>query len=247
MSRAVARLVVSAGAIAATLVSQAAWADDELGCTSDMQCSGESVCEGGKCVALNPTTEPAIVEFHEVPMRAPERPPSRWRSVDLGLFYLASPPIAGPLRSSEITQAFGIELGLRMNRELRWSFALAYQAATKDGLILSGLRAEPATLGYRFTVLSRPRWMIGVEPAVRLASIEVYDVTPSGIDVFLSSGFSLSALVAFDRRTYLRIEPIGFDIRWLFAGGSVLTDPDLGLQWRLRISLGVLLGAVKTD
>jgi hypothetical protein len=164
-----------------------------------------------------------------------------WRPQRIGIYYLATLPVAGNLRSTEVGHSVGIEGASRLFAELRWRSTFGYQAAPGAGTVVHGFRAEFMSLGYLFDVAHTKAVRFGVEPWVNAINLETYfSSSGRGSAYVFSSGWSVAAILGFgDSHGYLSVEPVGMDLRWLLAGDGLQTQADIGMQWRMRVSVGL--------
>jgi hypothetical protein len=170
-----------------------------------------------------------------------EDEPAPWRSQRIGIYYLMTPPLAGNLKSLETGHSVGIEGTSRLFAELRMRSSFGYQAAPGLGTVVHGFRAEFMSLGYLFEVAHTKAVRFGVEPWINTVNLETYFYPNGrGSSYVFSSGWSVAAILGFgDSHGYLSVEPVGMDLRWLVAGDGFQTQADLGMQWRLRVSVGL--------
>lgn len=106
----------------------------------------------------------------------------------------------------------------------------------------TGLRLEPATLGFAIPVLDRPRWRLEIEPTAMLANVTYLEGGSSAASVVtLSAGADVRANLAYGH-LFVAVSPLGFDVRYAgidgsapkaraFAGGAA--------TFRLRVFVGV--------
>ena len=106
----------------------------------------------------------------------------------------------------------------------------------------TGLRLEPATLGFAIPVLERPRWRLEVEPTAMLANVTYLEASSSAASIVtLSAGADVRANLAYGH-LFVALSPLGFDVRYAaidgsapkaraFAGGAA--------TFRLRLFVGV--------
>jgi hypothetical protein len=204
------------------------------GCGKDTDCKFDRICRAGACV----DTRPPPPDGPPPPSRA-ERP--AWRGQRFGVYYLGIVPVGGDIRPPEMAHSVGIESFSRVFDELRFRFALGYEAQPTATSIQHGIRTEIIGLSYTFTALDSGGIQIGIEPIVRLFDIESFFPSgATGAQFDLASGWAVGGVFGFgDRHGYVSFEPIGMDFRWLQVGDGIPTVATLGASWRIRLAVGV--------
>ena len=233
-------LVVAAAAAVITTSSGVARAQPE-GCGKDTDCKFDRVCREGRCVDVPPAPPPSPA-YAPPPGPPPPIPKHRpWRSQRLGIYYLGMLPVAGVNRPPEVAHSVGLQDASRIFEELRFHFAIGYQAQPTAGNTQHGLRTEIIGLGYTFTVLDGKDVQLGIEPVLHVFTLEGYFPTGNlGAELDLGSGWGVLGIFGFgNRHGFLALEPIGMNMRWLRTGDDIPTTAGLGVSWRLRAAVGL--------
>lgn len=135
------------------------------------------------------------------------------------------------------THNLGAELSLG-GRMLRYHLTGALSLAGSA----TGLRLEPATLGFALPLLARHGWRLEVEPTAMLANVTYLEGASSTASVVaLSAGADVRANLAYGH-LFVALSPLGLDVRYAgidgsapkaraFAGGAA--------TFRLRVFVGV--------
>jgi hypothetical protein len=228
--------LVTAAAFALASLPGVALAQAYYGCGKDTDCKYDRICRAGQCVDAGGYRS-----------EGPPPPPVEkrsWRNQRLGVYYHVVVPVSGDNAPPNTAHGVGIESLSRIFAELRYRFALGYQAqppAGPAGVLTHGIRSDLLTLGYTITVLDQDGIQVGIEPIVNLFHLETYfPAGAAGTQVDLGSGWAVGGIFGFgSRHGYVCFEPIGMDLRWLRAGEGIPTVAALGASWRIRLSAGV--------
>ncbi|HQY59999.1 MAG: hypothetical protein IPQ09_02530 [Myxococcales bacterium] len=106
----------------------------------------------------------------------------------------------------------------------------------------TGLRVEPATLGFAIPLFTRPRWRLEVEPTAMLANVTYLEGGSSAASIVaLSAGADVRANLAYGH-FFVALSPLGFDVRYAAIDGSAAKARAFAggaATFRLRLFVGV--------